>query len=113
MNSVSLIIYTVSDVAKSTAFFTSLLGVQPYADNPYYVGFRAGEIEIGLVPASAGGSPGALADVTVPDIKEALATLVAAGAQTVQEPRDVAQGLMVASVKDLDGTPIGLRQFPK
>jgi hypothetical protein len=31
----------------------------------------------------------------------------------VQDITDVGYGLLVASVKDLDGTPIGLRQAPK
>jgi predicted enzyme related to lactoylglutathione lyase len=114
MNPVSLIIYPASDVPKATKFFATLLGGEPYADTPYYVGFRTGDMEIGLVPKAAQGSlSGALAYVTVPDIEEALATLIAAGAEKVQDIKDVANGLLVASVKDLDGTPIGLRQFPK
>jgi predicted enzyme related to lactoylglutathione lyase len=113
MNDVSLIIYPASDVPKATRFFATLLGVEPYADNPYYVGFRTGETEIGLVPKAAHGEAGALAYVTVEDINAALATLLAAGAQRVQDVRDVANGLLVATIKDLDGTVIGLRQFPK
>ena len=113
MNTVGLIIYPASDLPKTKEFFATLLGVEPYADAAYYVGFRVGEMEIGLVPKAAQGGPsGALAYVTVSDIKAALATLLAAGAETVQDITDVAQGLLVASVKDPNGTPIGLRQFP-
>jgi predicted enzyme related to lactoylglutathione lyase len=112
MNAVSLIIYPASDVPKATKFFTTLLGTEPYANSPAYVGFKTGDMEIGLVPKSPQGSPGALAYVTVGDIKEAMDTLLAAGAEKAQDITDVAYGLLVASVKDLDGTPIGLRQFP-
>ncbi|HEX3467392.1 MAG TPA: VOC family protein [Candidatus Elarobacter sp.] len=115
MNTVGLIVYPATDLQKSKAFFTTALGIEPYADTPYYIGFRVGEMEIGLVPKAAAqsGAAGALAYVTVTDIKQALASLVAAGAETVQEITDVANGLLVASVKDPTGTPVGLRQFPK
>lgn len=114
MNSVGLIIYPASDVSKAKQFFSTLLGSEPYADAPYYVGFKAGDVEVGLVPQGAQQNPsGALAYVTVGDINAALATLVAAGAEKVQDVTDVANGLLVASIKDPDGTIIGLRQFPK
>lgn len=114
MNTVGLVIYPASDIAKTKEFFATLLGTEPYADAPYYVGFKAGDMEIGLVPQAAQPSlSGALAYVTVSDINAALATLLAAGAQKVQDVTDVAQGLLVASFKDPNGTTIGLRQFPK
>jgi predicted enzyme related to lactoylglutathione lyase len=112
MNSVGLIIYHAADVPQATKFFTTLLGTEPYVDSKRYVGFKVGDMEIGLVPKSDRTTSGALAYVTVSDIKEALATLLAAGAEMGQEVTDVGYGLLVASVKDLDGTPIGLRQFP-
>ena len=112
MNAVSLIIYPASDVPKTRKFFATVLGGEPYVESDYYTGFKAGEMEIGIVPQTMHRGPGALAFVTVGDIKEAVATLLAAGAETVQEITDVANGLLVASVKYLDGTAIGLRQFP-
>jgi predicted enzyme related to lactoylglutathione lyase len=113
MNAVSLIIYPASDLPAATKFFASLLGTEPYAESGYYVGFRVGEMEIGLVPKAMHRAPSALAFVTVSDINAALATLLAAGAEKLQDVTDVANGLLVASVKDPDGTPIGLRQFPR
>lgn len=112
MNAVSLIIYPASDVPKTTQFFAALLGVEPYAESSYYVGFRTGEMEIGLVPKAAHGDAGAVAFVTVSDIHAALETLIAAGAEKAQDVRDVANGLLVATLKDPNGTVIGLRQFP-
>lgn len=112
MNAVSLVIYPAADVPKSTRFFATLLGVEPYAESGYYVGFRTGEMEIGLVPKAMHGDAGAVAFVTVGDINAALETLVAAGAEKMQDVRDVANGLLVATLKDPNGTVIGLRQFP-
>ncbi len=114
MNAVCLIVYPASDVSKTKGFFATLLGTEPYADSPYYVGFKSGDMEIGLVPqASQPGLSAPVAYVTVDDINAALATLVAAGAEKVQDVKDVAQGLLIAIIKDLNGTAIGLRQFPK
>lgn len=112
VNAVDLITYPASDMPKAAKFFANLLGTEPYANTPYYVGFKAGEMEIGLVSKAAGASE-PIAYVTVADIRAALASLLAAGAQMGQDVKDVANGLLVASVKDLDGNVIGLRQFPK
>jgi predicted enzyme related to lactoylglutathione lyase len=46
----------------------------------------------------------------VSDIKGALATLLASGAEKVQDVTDVANGLLIAIAKDPEGTIIGLRQ---
>lgn len=113
MNAVRVIVYPASDIAKATKFFATLLGAEPYAESAYYVGFRTGDVEVGLVPQAA--QPGIsvpLAYVDVTDINAALTTLVAEGAETLKEPTDVANGLLIAIVKNPDGTPIGLRQFP-
>jgi predicted enzyme related to lactoylglutathione lyase len=112
LNTVGLIVYPASDVPKTKKLFATLLDAEPYADTQYYVGFKAGEMEIGLVPQMAHQVQGALAYVDVGDIKEALTALLAAGAEKVQDVTDVANGLLIAIVKDPDGTPIGLRQYP-
>lgn len=112
MNVVSLILYPTSDMAKATTFYKTLLGTDPYVESKPYVGFKTGDVEIGLVQKNPMMSE-ALAYVNVDDINAALATLIMAGAQKVQDPTDVGGGLLVASVKNLDGAPIGLRQFPK
>lgn len=109
MNPVSLVVYSVSDISKAKPLFAAWLGTEPYADSPYYVGFKAGNTEIGL---AMGNTSGALAYADVSDIKAALASLLAAGAEKVQDVTDVANGLLVASVKTPDGATIGLRQAP-
>lgn len=112
MNTVGLIIYPAADVPKTTKFFATLLGTDPYVESPYYTGFKPGDLEIGIIPQAATSVSGALAYVDVSDIKAALAALLAQGAETLQDITDVANGLLVASVKDLNGSPIGLRQKP-
>jgi hypothetical protein len=48
---ISLLLYPVEDVARAKAVYGKLLGVQLYMDEPYYVGFRVGDQEIGLDPS--------------------------------------------------------------
>ncbi len=114
MNAVKLVVFPTSDVAKSKVFFSELLGTEPYADSPYYTGFRTGELEIGLTPAMPQQSTTApIVYVNVADINAALAGIIAKGGEKVQDPMDVANGLLVAIVKNSDGSAIGLRQQPK
>jgi predicted enzyme related to lactoylglutathione lyase len=112
LKDVSLITYTVADITKAKRFFCELIGADPYVDSPRYVGYKSGDMEIGLVPTGGKGEPIALPYWTVSDIAASVKALVAAGGTVVQEITDVAYGLLVASVKDPNGSTVGLRQFP-
>ena len=112
MQSVSLIVYQVGDLGAAKRFFREINGAGPYVDSPQYVGYKVGEMEIGLVPAGDKTGAGALPYWTVKDIAASVKGLVAAGGTVVQDITDVAYGLLVASVKDPNGATIGLRQFP-
>ena len=43
---IKLIVYPVRDLARAKTFYRALLGVDPYVDSPFYVGYRVGEQEI-------------------------------------------------------------------
>jgi predicted enzyme related to lactoylglutathione lyase len=106
-----LIVYPVRDLDAAKAFYGALLGTEPYADTPYYVGYRVGDLELGLDPnGHAQGRSGPLPYRDVDDVEDALKTLVAAGATEVQPVRDVGGGTRVALVEDADGNVTGLRQ---
>ena len=105
-----LLVYPVKDIAKAKAFYSELLGVEPYADAPYYVGFRISDLEIGLDPH--GRSAGPIAYWEVEDIRARLRELLEAGAKVDQDVKDVGGGKLVASVKDADGNTLGLSQSP-
>ncbi len=113
MKDVSLIVYPAADMAAAKRFFRELTGTDPYADSPHYVGYKSGDMEIGLVPNADNREPAALAYWTVNDIEATVKALVAAGGTVVQEITDVAYGLLVASVKYPSGATVGLRQPPK
>ena len=48
------VIYPAPDLAASKAWYTALLGVEPYFDEPFYVGFDVGGYELGLHPETRG-----------------------------------------------------------
>ncbi|HZY95802.1 MAG TPA: VOC family protein [Candidatus Cybelea sp.] len=113
MKDVSLIVYPAADMDKAKRFFRELIGADPYVDSPRYVGYKSGDTEIGLVPNADKREPGGLAYWTVSDIAASVKALVDAGGTVVQEITDVAYGLLVASVREPNGSIVGLRQFPK
>ena len=103
------IIYPVKDLTGAKVLYSKLLGIEPYVDAPYYVGFRVGDQEIGLDP-NGHRVTGPLGYYHVDDIKESLRLLVEAGAEMQQEVKNVGGGRVIASVKDADGNSIGLLQ---
>jgi predicted enzyme related to lactoylglutathione lyase len=110
---VKTIIYPVKDLAKAKTLYSTLLGVKPYGDESYYVGFNVGGQDIGLDPnGHHQGMTGPLAYFHVDDIQDRLKVLLDAGAEVKQEVRDVGGGKLIASVTDADGNVIGLIQPP-
>ncbi len=107
---IKLIVYPVSDLEAAKTFYGKFLGIEPYADSPYYVGYKpSNELEVGLDP----NGQAVIGYIDVDDIKNDLQILVDAGATLYQEPKDVGGGLLIAQVKDTDGNVLGLRQLPK
>jgi predicted enzyme related to lactoylglutathione lyase len=108
---ISLIVYPVTDLSASKLFYRTLLGVDPYVDGSYYVGFRTGELEVGLDPNARGrGITAPIGYVDVADISKALKSLLDAGGQELQPVTNVGGGLRIATVKDPDGNILGVRQ---
>ena len=105
---VTTVVYPVKDLVKAKALFSALLGVEPYADAPYYVGYKVGGQDIGLDPN--GHKQGMTPYYQVDDIKQSLQALLNAGATSVQDVTDVGGGKLIAVVKDTDGNIIGLTQ---
>jgi predicted enzyme related to lactoylglutathione lyase len=100
----------VKDLDAATALYTKLLGVEPYATSPYYVGFRPeGTPEVGLNP-HGDLAAGPITYYHVEDINAKIAELTATGATVEQEPRDVGGGNLTAQLRDGDGNVIGLFQ---
>ena len=105
---IKTIIYPVTDINQAKTLFRKLLDVEPYADQPYYVGFKIGDQDIGLVPKVNNAEMTAFYHVD--DIKGSLQMLVDAGAEIIQDVKNVGGGRLIASAKDKDGNIIGLIQ---
>ncbi len=108
-------IYHVPDLAKAKAWYRSLLGIDPYFDEPFYVGFNVGGFELGLHPAGEGqpaGPGGAVAYWGVERMTTAWPRLLGLGAAAVSAPQDVGGGIQVATAKDPFGNLIGLIENP-
>jgi len=106
---IKLIVYPVKDLKASKTLFSKYLGVEPYADVPYYVGYKLDDLEVGLDP----NGQEVIGYVDVADIKSYLQVLVDAGATTYQDIKDVGGGLQIALVKDENGNVLGLRHSSK
>ena len=110
---IGVVIYAVTDLAQAKTLYRTLLGVEPYTDEAFYVGFRVGDQEIGLDPhGHRKGMTGPVGYWHVNDIQTSLQLLLEAGAQVQQAVQDVGGGKLIASVKDADGNITGLLQSP-
>ena len=111
------VIVPAPDLAAVKAWYTAVLGIAPYFDQPFYVGFNVGGFELGLDPNAAPVSAsrpasGPVAYWGVPDAAAALARLVSLGAVEVSGVQDVGEGIRVAQVTDPFGNPIGIIENP-
>jgi predicted enzyme related to lactoylglutathione lyase len=106
---VKIVVYPAKDLEASKKVFKAFLGVDAYADSPYYVGYKAENMEVGLDPHGEA----VIIYTEVDDINGHLQSLLDAGAQVVQDPKDVGGGMLIAQVKDASGNVVGLRQMPK
>jgi predicted enzyme related to lactoylglutathione lyase len=105
---IKTIIYPVKDITRAKALFSMFLGVSPDMDKPYYVGFTIGKQHVGLDPT--GQSSGPIGFRHVDDIRGSLKALVDAGAEVLQEVKEVGGGRLIASAKDGEGNVLGFIQ---
>ena len=80
------LVIPVSDLDAAKPVYTALLGA-PHTDQPYYVGYNVGGVEIALTPhGNQDRAPAPVAHVLVADLDAALAEIQQAGA-TLASPR--------------------------
>ena len=109
------VIYHVPDLARAKVWYSTAFGVEPYFDEPFYVGFNLGGYELGLDPdtkAAAPGGGGAVAYWGVADVDAAVQHFTRAGASLKAKVQDVGEGIRVATVADPFGNLVGLIQNP-
>ncbi|MGH9706450.1 MAG: VOC family protein [Candidatus Acidiferrales bacterium] len=107
--------YSVRDLVKAKAWYSEVLGVQPYFDQPFYAGFHVGVYELGLVPEENAGVKRGRAGVAywgVADARAAYQRLLDLGATPLEPVQDVGEGILVAAVHDPFGNVLGVIQNP-
>jgi predicted enzyme related to lactoylglutathione lyase len=98
------------DAAK--VWYAQFAGVQPYFDEPFYVGFNVGGFELGVHPEGEPGPGGTVAYWGTSDIAAEVARVVGLGATVVRPVQDVGEGILVATIADPFGNHVGLIQNP-
>ena len=108
-------IYLTPDIAKGKEWYSKILGVQPYFDQPFYAGFNVAGYELGLIPDGSGSADHA-SGVTVywgvEDAHGVYKHLLSLGATPHEELKDVGEGILVAAVKDPFGNVFGIIKNP-
>ncbi len=109
------VVYHVPDIDRAKAWYSSVLGIEPYFDQPFYVGFNVGGYELGLDPDPDSGSPGpggTGAYWGVADAAAAHSRIVELGGKEHGGVRDVGEGIRVAQLEDPFGNLFGVIENP-
>ncbi len=109
LNKLRTVIYHVADLQKAKEWYVQLTGVQPYFDEPFYVGFDINGCELGLDPDGTKFTEGnnTLTYWSVDDINAAVEKAVSIGAAIVSPVTNVGGTIEVATIKDIFGNYIG------
>ena len=105
------IIYPAPDLTTAKEWYASLLGIRPYFDEDFYVGFSVGGYELALDP-HASPTDGPRTYWGVDDISSAYQELLNAGATEKEPISDVGDGIKVASVTDIAGNILSIIENP-
>ncbi len=109
------VIYHAPDLAKARAWYANVLGIEPYFDQPFYVGFNVAGYELGLDPDSSstpGGNGGVAAYWGVSDAAAEFARLIELGAKERSALQEVGEGIRLATVFDPFGNIFGVIENP-
>lgn len=103
------IIYHVQDLANAKEWYIQLTGIQPYFDEPFYVGFDVNGFELGLDPDMSGVKEGnrTVAYWSVEDINAAVKKAESLDAKVISPVTNVGGPTFVAVVEDPFGNHIG------
>jgi len=109
-------IYKVPDLKAAKWWYAKAFEIEPYFDEPFYVGFSIGGFELGLLPAERSATQQAHNVLTywgVTDIEKEFARLLALGATDHEKPTNVGGEIMTATILDPWGNAVGLIYNPE
>jgi predicted enzyme related to lactoylglutathione lyase len=104
------VIYNVGDLKAARDWYIKITGIQPYFDQPFYVGFDINGCELGLDPNLSNITAGnnGVSYWAVDDVEAAIAKLLENGAVLFQPKTNVGGDIFVAIIKDPFGNHFGL-----
>lgn len=110
-------IYRVTDLEAAKTWYTKILEMSPYFDEPFYVGYEVSSYELGLIPFEGENTEGPPSDNIhiywgVEDIHASYQRLLDLGATTNEAPNNVGGEMMVATLKDPWGNIFGIIYNP-
>jgi predicted enzyme related to lactoylglutathione lyase len=100
-------IFPVGDLAASKIWWQNALGIEPYFDQPFYVGFKLCGFELGLDP-NAPLENGPTTYWGVEDISSVVDHLITEKATLISGITVVGDGIRVAVLETPEGQRIGL-----
>ncbi len=107
--------YQAKNLDAAKAWYSKVLSIQPYFDQPFYVGFNVHGYELGLVPEAGAGEKRAASGVAYWNVADARAVyqrLIDLGATPREPVQDVGGGILVGTVHDPFGNVLGIIQNP-
>ncbi len=111
LNGIASVIFPTSNLEVDKAFWQAALGITPYFDQPFYVGFTVDGCEPGLDPnAAQDGLTYPISYWTTTDIHASRTALLATGALVHRDIKFVGDGVLVITMKDISGNIFGLLQ---
>ena len=107
--------YYAADLEAATAWYSDLLGIEPYFTRPGYVEYRVGDFqhELGIIdaryrPTSSDVPAGEVIYWAVDDVTASYERLLALGATSYDAPTERGPGFTTASVVDPFGNILGV-----
>lgn len=107
--------YTATDLEAAKAWYSSVLEIDPYFDEPFYVGFNVGGFELGLTPDSVATTERPESGVAywgVTNADSAYARLIELGASPHEPIMDVGGDIRIGAVRDPFGNLLGVIENP-
>jgi catechol 2,3-dioxygenase-like lactoylglutathione lyase family enzyme len=105
------VVYPAPDLAAAKEWWSGILGIEPYFDEPFFVGFNPGGYELGLDPA-ADPAAGPRTYWGVRSVDAAVQRLLDAGAVPVEPVADVGDGIRLGTFRTPDGSILGVIENP-
>ena len=105
-------IYPAPDLTAAKKWYSEMLEIKPYFDQPFYVGFAVGGFELGLIPNAMPSTSGPQPLWGVANAELAFSRLIELGAIELEPVTDVGDNIKVAAVQDPFGNRLGIIENP-